>query len=88
MYNLIEHSDNYTSRILWLFKKDKAPANNTNVEINNCTSFKYSSCFTEVTYADGVNGKATNTKIAVSLKYFSALWRSLEIALIDCKNYL
>ena len=45
----------------------------TNVAINNCTSFKYSSCFTEVTYADGVNGKATNTKIAVSLKYFSAL---------------
>ena len=43
MYNLIEYSDNYsdTSGSLWQFKRDKVPANNAVLAINNSQSFKY-----------------------------------------------
>ena len=43
MYNLIEYSDNYadTSGSLWQFKRDKVPANNDNLTIDNSESFKY-----------------------------------------------
>ena len=37
MYNLIEHSDNYsdTSGSLWQFKRDDVPANNADLTTNN-----------------------------------------------------
>ena len=87
MYNLIEYSDNYsdTSGSLWQFKRDESPltndGNSDNVSINNYTSFAYKSSFFEpLIVAD--NGVFENVKIAVSLKYFSNFWRSLEIPLI------
>ena len=43
MYNLVEYGDNYsnTSGSFWQFKKDKVPANNANLKIDNSESFKY-----------------------------------------------
>ena len=37
MYNLIEYSDNYldTSGSFWEFKRDKVPANNADLAIDN-----------------------------------------------------
>ena len=42
MYNLIEYSDNYsdTPGSLWQFKRDEIPANNADLTIDNCESFK------------------------------------------------
>ena len=43
MYNLVEYGDNYsnTSGSFWQLKKDKVPANNANLKIDNSESFKY-----------------------------------------------
>ena len=83
MYNLIEYSDNYsdTSGSLWQFKRDEIEGDvNLTVDDNhipnNLSSFKYKSSF--ITNRNGVN-------IAVSLKYLSNFWRSLEMSLINCK---
>ena len=83
MYNLIEYSDNYsdTSGSLWQFKRDEIEGD---VDLtvgaqhipNNSSSFTYKSSF--ITDRNGV-------KIAVSLKYLSNFWRSLEMPLINCK---
>ena len=37
MYNLIEHSDNYsdTSGSLWQFKRDEVPVNNADLSVDN-----------------------------------------------------
>ena len=43
MYNLIEYSDNYSnlSGSLWKFKREKVPANNADLTVDNSESFKY-----------------------------------------------
>ena len=79
MYNLIEHSDNYsqTSGSLWQYCKD-VPGNN----LANFESYKYKVKMTVNTPADG------NTKDAetiVPLKYLSSFWRTLEMPLINCE---
>ena len=83
MYNLIEHSDNYsdTSGSLWQFKRDETEGNvdltvGHNHIPNNLPSFMYKSSFT--TNKNGV-------KIVVPLKYLSNFWKSLEMPLIKCK---
>ena len=83
MYNLIEYSDNYsdTSGSLWQFKRDEIEGNvdltvDANHIPNNLSSYKYKSSL--ITNRNGV-------KIAVPLKYLSNFWRSLEMALINCK---
>ena len=83
MYSLIEYSDDYsdTSGSLWQFKRDEIEENvNLTVDNNhipdNSSSFKYKSSL--ITNRNGV-------KIAVSLKYMSNFWKSLEIPLINCK---
>ena len=83
MYNLIEYSDNYsdTSGSLWQFKRDETEGDveltvDYNHVPNNLSSFKDKSSF--ITNKNGV-------KIAVSLKYLSNFWRSLEMPLINCK---
>ena len=91
MYNLIECSDNYsdTSGSLWQFKRDESPVRNTgnpeNISTNNSLSFKYKSSILEKPDADGI---LKNAKIAVSLKYLSKFWQSLEMALINCKIHV
>ena len=61
MYNLIEHSDNYseTSGSLWQFKIDEAPTNNADLVVDgsgifNSQSFKYKAALVGKT-ADAVN---------------------------------
>ena len=91
MYNLIQYSNNYsdTSGRVWHFKKDEQnmdnenPANITTAD----SSFKYKSSFLK-TLEDDDNRVFTNIKIAVSLKYLSNFWISLEIPLINCKIHL
>lgn len=45
--------------------------------------FKYKTKLLD-TEADGSNRIFENAKIAVTLKYLSNLWKSLEVALINC----
>ena len=93
IYNLIEHSDNYsdTSGSLWQFKKDESPVTNAgnpdNVSTANSTSFKYKSSFFK-SLTTGDNGLFKDVKIDVQLKYLSNFWRSLEMPLINCKAHL
>ena len=91
MYNLIEHSDNYSDTwgSLWQFKRDEQPINNNGAFINitaaNSSSFLYKSNLIGDTDADGTNRKKEGVKIVVPLKYLSNFWRSLEMPLINCK---
>ena len=58
-------------------------ANNANVtNDDNAPSFKYKANPIANTNADGTK---KGVKIAVPLKYLSNFWRSLEMALINCK---
>ena len=91
IYNLIEHSDNYsgTSGSLWQFKRDEVPANNVDLSVDNSQSFKYKAAFVGKTAnVAGVNSFVKDTKIIVPLKYLSNFWRSLEVSLINCKVHL
>ena len=68
MYNLLEHSDNYsdTSGSLWQFKRDEI-INNTDVtNDNNAPSFKYKANLIGNTENDETKNRV---KIAVPLKY-------------------
>ena len=49
---------------------------------DNAPSFKYKANIAGYT---GDNGRKNGVKIAAPLKYLSNFWRSLEIALINCK---
>ena len=72
MYNLIEYSHNYsdTSGSLWQFQRDGAPANNTDLSINNSDSFKYKATLVGKT-ANHDDGRSSvkYAKIVVQLKY-------------------
>ena len=88
MYNLIEYCDNYsdTSGSLWHFKRDEIEEDvdltvDGNHIPNNSSSFKYKLSLSLSTNRNGV-------KIAVSLKYLSNFWRSLEMLLLNCKVVL
>ena len=92
MHNLIEYSSNYseTARSLQFYSKDEG--NNFNVDIasiNNFKSFKYkaklSGNIAGQPAANAADGILKNATIAVSLKYLSNFWRSLEMPLINCK---
>ena len=90
VYNLIEHSSNYsdTSGSLWQFKREEQPMNNAGASINliadNSSSFRYKSNFIGNSDADGANRKKQGVKIVVSLKYLSNFWRLLKTPLINC----
>ena len=78
MYNLIEYSDNYskTSGSLWQYYRDDPNDNLTQSE-----SFKYK---IKITGKAPAAGNTKNVEIAVSLKYLSNFWRTLEMPLINC----
>ena len=84
MYNLIEYSDNYfdTSGSLWDFKRDEIVNNVDVTNNNNAPSFRYK---VSIIGNTGDNGRKAGIKIAVSLKYLSNFWRSLEMPLINFK---
>ena len=83
MYNLIEYGDNYsdTSESLWNFKRDEIEGD-VDLTINNASSFKYKANLIGNTEN---NGTKNGVKIAISLKYLSKFWRSLEMPSINCK---
>ena len=88
IYNLIEHSDNYskTSGSLWQYCKEIPAVNNAGniVESNgaNATdSFNFKTKITGQTNDDGI----INVEIMVPLKYLSNFWITLEMRLINCK---
>ena len=83
MYNSIEYNDKYsdTSGSVWPLKRDEIEGDidltvDGNHIPNNSSSFKYN--WSLITNRNGV-------KIAVTLKYLSTFWRSLEMLLINCK---
>ena len=81
MYNLIECSDNHsdTSGSLWNFKRDEIENNANVTDDNNAPSFKYKANLIGNTET---NGTKKRVKIAISLKYLSNFWKSLEMPLI------
>ena len=86
MHNLIEYSDNYsdTSGSLRQFKRDEIEGD-VDLTADNSSSFKYKANLIGNTVADGANRKKEGVKPAISLKYLSNFWRSLEMLLINCK---
>ena len=87
MYNLIEYSDNYsdTSGSLSDFKKDEIVNNADLTNDDNNPSCKYKASLITNNETDGTK---MGVKIAVTLKYLSNFWRSLEMSLINCKAEL
>ena len=87
MYNLIEYSDNYsdTSGSLSDFKKDEIVNNADLTNDDNDPSCKYKASLITNNETDGTK---MGVKIAVTLKYLSNFWRSLEMSLINCKAEL
>ena len=78
MYNLIEHSSNYseTTGSLWFYSKDKATYFDNNIaNTNNFKSFKYKAKLLKKTEADGDNGILKNATMEVPLKYLGNFWR-------------
>ena len=94
MYNLLEYSKNYskTPGSLWNYYRDELTDETNdnsgpNKNVINSKSFKYKTSITGSTYnvTTTVNGYDANkegtkeVEIAVSLKYLSNFWRTLEL---------
>ena len=79
MYNITEHCDNYskTSGRLWQYYRDESNDNKKNSE-----SFPLN---IKVTGNTRDAGNTKDIKIAVSLKYFRNIWRTLEMSLLNCE---
>ena len=93
MYNLIEHSDNYSDSTtsLYQFKRQEQNYNNGNITdltTDDSSSFKYKSSLLGASTADVANRKWKNDQITVSLKYISAFFRSWELLFINTKLYI
>ena len=89
MYNLIEHSDNYSkeSGSLWQYCKDIPAVDKNNNAIVNFTNNNLTDSFNfkvKITCQTGEDG-TKNFEIMVSLSYLSVFWRSLELPLINCE---
>ena len=79
MYNLIEHSDNFskTSGSLCQYYKD-----DPNDNITDSESFKFK---VKITGKTPDNGNTKDVEIIVLLKYLTNFWRTLEMPLINCE---
>ena len=88
MYNLIEYSDNYqdSSATLYQYKRDEPPEDDAVADLtaNNSSSFKYKVSLLGNPVVTS-NIARINVKVVVALKYLSNFFRSLEMALINCK---
>ena len=89
MYNLIEHSDNYskTSAILWQYCKDElaldANGNIDNFNAANATTNLLN--LKEKMTGQADNNGTKNVEILIPLRHLSNFWRTLEMPLINCK---
>ena len=88
MYNLIEHSDNYskTSGNLWQFYRHEPFVNNHGVILDVPVDSDNAS----FSYEQKIIGQTGNygtkvVQIMVLLKYLSNFWRTFEMPLITCK---
>ena len=75
MYNLLEHSLNYsdTTGSLRFYSKDKATDFNVDItHTNSFTSFKYKAKLVGNTETDGANRISRNAIIAVTLKHLNS----------------
>ena len=90
MYSLIEYSSNYSETIgsLWFYFKDQVTDFKANISVtDNFKSLKYKAKLLgnkEDRDDNAANGILKNAIIAVSLKYLSNFWRSIEMPLINC----
>ena len=88
MYNLIEHSDNYskTSGSLWQYCKDIPPVNidGNIVDFNGANATNSFNFKTKITGQTNDNG-VINVEITVPLKSLSNFWRTREMPLINCE---
>ena len=89
MYNLIEHSDNYSkiSGSLWQYCKDIPAVNDdgnivgfNGADATNSFNFK-----TKITVQTDDNGKINNVEMKVPIKYLTNFWTTLEMLLINCE---
>ena len=73
MYNLIEYTENYskTSRKIWQYYKDEP-----NDNLANSESFKSR---VKIAGNNPAGGNTKDLKIIIPLKYFSNLWRTLDV---------
>ena len=69
---MIEYSNNYsdTSGSLWQFKKDDVPANNADLSIDNCKSFKYKVALVGKTADAANNNSFVKSKNSCSTEVF------------------
>ena len=86
MYNLIGCSKNYqnTSESLWNYYRDEpnsGAVRNIHYSIKNSKPFDYKTSITRKLEGNDVENE--NVEIAVSLKYLSNFWRTIDIPLID-----
>ena len=84
MYNLIEHSDNYskTSGSLWQYCKDIPAVNNNGsiVDFNGTNANDSFNFKTKITGQTDNNGRTDNAEIMVPLKYLSNFEGTLEMS--------
>ena len=95
MYNLIEHSDNYskTSGSLCQYCKEILSGNDSDYIVNfrgteATDSFNFKTNVTDQTAANINNDNITargDAKIMVPLKCLSNFWRTLKMSLMNCE---
>ena len=86
MYNLLEYSKNYrkTTGSLLNYYRDEpngGAVGNINYSIKNSESFDYKTSITGK--LEGNNVEKDDIEIAVSLKYLSNFWRTIDMPLIS-----
>ena len=88
MYNFIEYSKNYRKKTgsLWDYYRDElnsGAVGNMNYCIKDLKSFTYKTSITGK--LENNNAEKENVEIAVSLKFLSNSWRTLDIPLVICE---
>ena len=95
MYNLLEYSDNYsvTSGRLWNYYRDEVnddsnEDNAADIKISNKKTltgkyFEYKA--KSIGSTPNNNNNTLGAEVVVPLKYFSNVWRSLDLPSINCK---
>ena len=95
MYDLLEHSDNYsmTSGSLWNYHRDEVSdlanenndANNYRINNNKTATSKSFEYKTKLIGSTLNNNSRLNAEVVVPFKNLSNFWRSLNLLLINCE---